>query len=92
MTPEQALQVKTLRAVGEYEGYFDPTQDYPQLYKELRSSGVSWSAFFGALEDYVLNNGDTFSAVREFKLQFSPGVDGEVEELGSAIEDLHFRG
>ena len=83
---------KTAAKQGQYEGYFDPVQDYPQLYKELRSSRVSWSAFFGALEDYVLNNGDAFSAVRDLKLKLSPRADEEVEELGSAIEDLHFHG
>ena len=83
---------KTAAKQGQYEGYFDPMQDYPQLYKELRSSGVSWSAFFGALEDYVLNNGDAFSAVRDLKLKLSLRADEEVEELGSAIEDLHFHG
>lgn len=83
---------KTAAKQGLYEGYFDPMQDYPQLYKELRSSGVSWSAFFGALEDYVLNNGDAFSAVRDFKLKLSLRADKEVEELASALEDLNFQG
>jgi hypothetical protein len=80
------------KTASQYEGTFDPMQDYPQLYKELRTSGVSWGAFFKSLEDYVINNGDAFSAVRDLRLKLSPRAMDEVEELGSAIEDLHGHG